>query len=62
MVFIRFPVFTDAGWYDKFQPTDKQDNYGRTKSLDPSLKSMPEVVHINLKLADVIEHIRFLKE
>jgi hypothetical protein len=58
----RFPVFTDAGWCDKFQPSDTQDNYGRTKSLDPSLKSMPEVVHKNLKLADVIEHIRFLKE
>lgn len=58
----RFPVFTDAGWYDKFHPSDKEDRYGRTKSLDPSLKSMPEVVHKNLKLSDVIENIRFLEE
>jgi hypothetical protein len=58
----RFPVFTDAGWYDKFYPSEKQDKYGRTKPLDKSLKSMPEVVHENLKMADVIEEIRFLKD
>jgi hypothetical protein len=58
----RFPVFTDAGWYDKFHPSGKEDRYGRTKSLDPKLKSMPEVVHKNLKLVDVIENIQFLKE
>jgi hypothetical protein len=58
----RFPVFPDAGWYDKFYPSDKDDKYGRTKSLDKSLKNMPEIVHENLKLADVIEDIRFLEE
>jgi hypothetical protein len=58
----RFPVFTDAGWYDKFYPSDKKDKYGRTKSLDPSLKNLPEVVHENLRLVDVIEEIRFLRE
>ena len=58
----KFPVFPDAGWYDKFHPSDKDDKYGRTKSLDPSLKNMPEIVHENLKLADVIEDIRFLEE
>jgi len=58
----RFPVFVDAGWHDKFYPADEGDKYGRTRSLDPSLKSMPEVIHENLKLADVIEDIRFLEE
>lgn len=58
----RFPVFTDAGWYDKFYPSEKHDKYGRTKPLDKSLKSMPEVVHENLKIADVIEEIRFLND
>jgi hypothetical protein len=58
----KFPVFPDAGWYDKFFPSRDADKYGRTKSLDPELKNMPEIVHENLRLADVIEKIRFLKE
>jgi hypothetical protein len=58
----RFPVFPDAGWYDKFYPSDEDDKYGRTKSLDQSLKNMPEIVHENLKLADVIKDIWFLEE
>jgi hypothetical protein len=61
-VFKRFPVFTDAGWYDKFHPSEKHDKYGRTKPLDKSAKSMPEVVHENLKMSDVIVDIRFLEE
>ena len=58
----RFPVFTDAGWYDKFYPSHKTDKYGRTKPLDESSRGMPEIVHVNLKLADIIEDIRFLEE
>jgi len=58
----RFPIFPDAGWNDKFYPSRKDDKYGRTKSLDPLLKNMPEIVHENLKLAEVIEDIRFLEE
>lgn len=58
----KFPVFIDAGWCDKFYPPDKLDKYGRTKPLDESVKSMPEVVHENLKMKDVIEEIRFLEE
>jgi hypothetical protein len=58
----RFPIFPDAGWNDKFYPSGKDDKYGRTKSLDPLLKNMPEIVHKNLKLAEVIEDIRFLEE
>ncbi len=58
----RFPIFPDAGWNDKFYPSGKDDKYGRTKSLDPLLKNMPEIVHENLKLVEVIEDIRFLEE
>ena len=58
----RYPVFPDAGWYDKFYPAEPDDKYGRTKSLAPSFKGMPEIVHENLKLADVIEEIEFLEE
>jgi hypothetical protein len=58
----RFPVFTDAGWYGKFYPSERDDKYGRTKPLDKAVKGMPEIVHENLKLADVIEDIRFLEE
>ena len=58
----RFPVFPDAGWYDKFYPSPGNDRYGKTKSLDSELKSMPEIVHENVKLADVIEDIEFLEE
>jgi hypothetical protein len=46
----------------KLYPSEKHDKYGRTKPLDKSLKSMPEVVHENLKIADVIEEIRFLND
>jgi hypothetical protein len=58
----RFPVFTDAGWHDKFYPCQEDDRYGKTKPLKAGLKSMPEIVHKNLKLADVIVEIQFLKE
>jgi hypothetical protein len=58
----RYPVFPDAGWYTRFYPSDENDKYGRTKPLKDTLKGMPEIVHENLKLADVIEGIRFLKE
>lgn len=59
----RYPTFIDAGWYDKYHPADKDDNYGRTKSLDDSLQCMPEVVHENMKLSDVIvEDIDFLED
>jgi hypothetical protein len=58
----RYPTFLDAGWYDKFYPADKKDNYGRTKSLDPTLKNMPEVVHENLELSDIMEDIELLED
>lgn len=58
----RFPVFPDAGWCDRFFPSAWDDNYGRTKCPNPKLKGMPEIVHENLKLSDVIEDIRFLEE
>lgn len=58
----RFPAFTDAGWYDKFYPSENHDNYGRTKPQDESFGSVPEIVHENLRLADVIDEIRFLEE
>ena len=58
----RFPTFIDAGWYDKFYPAKKSDKYGRTRSLDPLLEGMPEIVHENIKLADVIEDIDLLED
>lgn len=58
----KFPIFIDAGWYDRFYPAKKHDKYGRTKSLDPSLKNMPEIVHQNLSIAEVTEDIRFLED
>lgn len=57
----RYPVFPDAGWHNNFHPPEKYDKYGRTRPLDKSHKGMPEVVHENLRLAEVIEHIRFLE-
>jgi hypothetical protein len=58
----KFPTFLDAGWYDKFYPAEKDDKYGRTRSLDPTLKNMPEIVHKNLKISEVTEDIQFIKE
>ena len=58
----RYPILTDAGWHDKFYPSDKNDAYGRTRPQDKSLKGMPEIVHENLKLARVLDDIRFLEE
>ena len=59
----RYPTFSDAGWWDTFFPADKNDNFGRTKSLDPSLPGMPEVVHRNMKFSDVsIEDFDFLED
>ena len=58
----RYPIFLDAGWYDKFYPADKDDKYGRTKSLDSSLKNMPEIAHDNLKISDVGVNIELLKD
>jgi hypothetical protein len=58
----KFPIFLDAGWYDKFFPSDRNDKYGRTRSLDPSLKNMPEIVHQNLKISEVMEDIEFLED
>jgi hypothetical protein len=57
----RFPVFTDAGWNDRFFPAKKNDKYGRTKPFDGTFKGMPEIVHENLRLAKVIVDIDFLK-
>ncbi|MGD2086779.1 MAG: hypothetical protein PVH61_11400 [Candidatus Aminicenantes bacterium] len=57
----RFPVFTDAGWNDRFHPSNEKDNYGRTKSLDGTFKGMPEIVHENMQLAVVIVEIDFLE-
>ena len=56
----RFPVFTDAGWSDRFYPAKKNDKYGRTKPLIRTFKGMPEIVHENLKLGKVIVDIDFL--
>jgi hypothetical protein len=58
----KFPTFIDAGWYENFYPADEEDVYGRTKSLDKSLKNMPEVVHKNSKMSDVVKDIVFLKD
>jgi hypothetical protein len=58
----KFPIFLDAGWYDKFYPAKKNDKYGRTKSLDPLLKNMPEIVHQNLTISEVTEEIQFLED
>ena len=58
----KFPIFLDAGWYEKFYPAKKNDKYGRTKSFDPSLKNMPEIVHQNLTISKVTEEIRFLED
>lgn len=59
----RYPTFIDAGWRDTFYPADKKDKYGRTRSLDPSLPNMPEVVHENMKLSDVtVEEFEFLED
>jgi hypothetical protein len=57
----RYPFFFDAGWYDKFYPPDKDDKYGRTRSLDSSLKNMPEIAHKNLKISDTAVDIQLLK-
>ena len=58
----KFPTFIDAGWFDKFYPAEKDDKYGRTRSLDPALKNMPEIVHKNLKISEVIEDIQFIED
>lgn len=58
----RFPVFTDAGWHYTFWPCNKFNKYGETKPLNPWLKPMPEIVHKNLKMADIIVEIQFLEE
>jgi hypothetical protein len=58
----KFPIFPDAGWYDKFYPSKKEDKYGRTKSLDPQLKNLPEIVHENLTFAEVTEEVELLEE
>ena len=57
----RFPVFTDAGWNNRFYPAKENDNYGRTKPLNRTLKGMPEIVHENMRLAKVIVEIDFLE-
>jgi hypothetical protein len=58
----RYPIFFDAGWYDKFYPSEKNDKYGRTRSLDSSLKNMPEIAHENLKISEVGVNIELLKD
>ncbi len=58
----RFPIFIDAGWYDKFYPSEKDDKYGRTRSLEPVLKNMPEITHKNVTFAEVTEDIELLEE
>ncbi|NIM16971.1 MAG: hypothetical protein GTO45_33805 [Candidatus Aminicenantes bacterium] len=58
----KYPTFIDAGWWDKFYPSKKDDDYGRTQSLDPLLPNMPEIVHENMIIADVMEEIEFLED
>lgn len=58
----RYPNFIDAGWWDRFHPSEKDDDFGRTKSLDPALPDMPEVVHENVKISEVLEDIDFLED
>jgi hypothetical protein len=58
----RFPTFVDAGWYDKFFPAKSDAEYGRTKPLSPGLHGMPEVVHENLRLVDVMEDVELLED
>ena len=58
----KYPVFVDAGWWDRFYPARENDDYGRTHSLDDSLPGMPEVVHENMRIADILEHVEFLED
>jgi hypothetical protein len=58
----RYPAFPDAGWCNNFHPPEKYDKYGRTRPLDNWHKGIPEIVHENLRLAEVVEQIRFLEE
>ncbi len=58
----RYPTFIDAGWWDRFYPSAKDDKFGRTKSLDPALPNMPEVVHENVNISEVLEDIDFLED
>ncbi len=58
----RFPTFIDAGWWDKFFPAHENDNYGRTKCLDGSPQGMPELVHQNVRIPDVLESIEVLED
>ena len=58
----KFPVFLDAGWYDKFFPAKRDDKYGRTRSLDSSLEGMAEIVHRNLKISDITDDIQLLED
>lgn len=58
----RYPIFFDAGWYDKFYPSEKNDRYGRTRPLDKLSKGMPEIAHKNVKICDVASDIEVLKD
>lgn len=57
----RFPTFIDAGWWDKFYPARENDRYGRTKCLDGSSQGMPEIVHPNLRIPEVLETVEVLE-
>jgi hypothetical protein len=58
----KYPTFIDAGWWDRFYPAGKDDDYGRTQSLDDSLPGMPEVVHKNMRVADTLEDIEIMED
>ncbi len=58
----KFPIFPDAGWYDKFFPSKENDKYGRTQSLDPKRKGLPEIVHENVKFSEITQDIEFIED
>jgi hypothetical protein len=58
----KYPTVIDAGWWDRFYPASENDDYGRTQSLDDSLAGMPEVVHKNMRLIDILENVEFMED
>ena len=59
----KYPTFMDAGWDAKFFPSEKNDNYGRTRNLVTGKPDMPEVVHKNMPFSRItIDEIDILED
>ncbi len=56
----KFPSFADAGWRKTFFPANKNDKYGRTRSLNSKWDGVAEVVHKDVKMSEVIEDGAFI--